>query len=73
MILANDDEEEESSNAETSQNSDSYGEEEKSIKKWSDRALMNKFGKMTAIGIEENESGKWIQKIRARCLLPHLL
>ena len=47
--------------------------EEESSKKWSDRALMNKFGKMTAIGIEENESGKWIQKIRARCLLPHLL
>ena len=48
-------------------------EEEESSKKWSDRALMSKFGKMTAIGIEENESGKWIQKIRARCLLPHLL
>ena len=55
MILANDDEEEESS------------------KKWSDHALMKKFGKMTAIGIEENKYGNSIQKIRARCLLPHLL
>ena len=52
MILANDDEEEESS------------------KKWSDHALMKKFGKMTAIGIEEEKNGSFIQKMRARCLLP---
>ena len=45
--------------------------EEESSKKWSDRALMNKYGKITAIGIEEvEERGGWIQKMRARCLLP---
>ena len=43
---------------------------EESSKKWSDRALMNKFGKMTAIEIEESGCGNLIQKIRARCLLP---
>ena len=43
--------------------------EDESRGKWSDRALMNKYGKITAIGIEEEE-GRWIQKIRARCLLP---
>ena len=45
-------------------------EEEKSSGKWSDRALMNKYGKITAIGIEEEEDGRGIQKMRARCLLP---
>ena len=44
--------------------------EEESRGKWSDRALMNKYGKITAIGIEEQNDGDWIQKIRARCLLP---
>ena len=44
--------------------------EEESRGKWSDRALMNKYGKITAIGIEEDEYGRWIQKMRARCLLP---
>ena len=44
--------------------------EEESSKKWSDRALMNKYGKITAIGIEERENGRLIQKMRARCLLP---
>ena len=44
--------------------------EEESSKKWSDRALMNKYGKITAIGIEEQTNGEWIQKMRARCLLP---
>ena len=44
--------------------------EEESSKKWSDRALMNKYGKITAIGIEEREDGCAIQQIRARCLLP---
>ena len=43
--------------------------EEESSKKWSDRALMNKYGKITAIGIEEHWNGVWIQKMRARCLL----
>ena len=38
--------------------------------KWSDRALMNKYGKITAIGIEEANDGNRIQKMRARCLLP---
>ena len=44
--------------------------EEESSKKWSDRALMNKYGKITAIGIEEEKDGHQIQKMRARCLLP---
>ena len=44
--------------------------EEKNSGKWSDRALMNKYGKITAIGIEEEEDGYHIQKMRARCLLP---
>ena len=67
MILANDDEEEEESSKKRSD------EEEESDDKWSDRALIEKFGKMTAIEIEESERGYYIQKIRARCLLPHLL
>ena len=48
-------------------------EEESSSRKWSDRGLMDKYGKITAIGIEEEKDGDWIQRIRARCLLPHLL
>ena len=48
-------------------------EEESSDGKWSDRGLMDKYGKITAIGIEEQKDGDWIQQIRARCLLPHLL
>ena len=45
--------------------------EEESRGKWSDRALMNKYGKITAIGIEEgDETSGCIQKMRARCLLP---
>ena len=44
--------------------------EEESRGKWSDRALMNKYGKITAIGIEEEKDGNRIQKMRARCLLP---
>ena len=80
MILAeNDDkeEDEESSNAENNENSDSDDydsdsdeEDEKIRGKWSDRALMKKYGKITAIGIEEQKNGKYIQKMRARCLLP---
>ena len=48
-------------------------EEKSSDGKWSDRGLMDKYGKITAIGIEEQKDGDWIQRIRARCLLPHLL
>ena len=44
--------------------------ESEGSRKWSDRALMNKYGKITAIGIKEESDGRWIQKIRARCLLP---
>ena len=44
--------------------------EEENSGKWSDRALMNKYGKITAIGIEESARGSLIQKMRARCLLP---
>ena len=70
MILDEKEEDEESSNAENNENSDSDEDEEKSSKKWSDRALMNKYGKITAIGIEEEKNGSFIQKMRARCLLP---
>ena len=45
-------------------------DKEEESKKWSDRALMNKYGKITAIEIEEEKDGDFIQKIRARCLLP---
>ena len=48
-------------------------EEESSSENWSDRGLMDKYGKITAIGIEEEKDGRCIQRIRARCLLPHLL
>ena len=44
--------------------------EDENSGKWSDRALMNKYGKITAIGIEEERDGDYIQKMRARCLLP---
>ena len=72
MILAKDDEEEEESK--NAENSDSDDEEkEESSGNWSDRALMNKFGKITAIAIGEEKRGRFIHKIRARCLLPHLL
>ena len=42
-------------------------EESEGGEKWSDRALMNKYGKITAIEVEEDK-GCWIQRIRARCL-----
>ena len=77
MILAeNDDKEEESSSSMNGENSDSESdsdEEESKYGKWSDRGLMDKYGKITAIGIEEEEDGFYIQRIRARCLLSHLL
>ena len=48
-------------------------EESEGSKKWSDRALMNKYGNITGILVEEREgnsigTGGYIQRIRARCL-----
>ena len=34
--------------------------------KWTDRALMLQFGLLTAVEVEEEENGLWIQRIRAR-------
>ena len=35
--------------------------------KWTDRALMLEYGRIDSIEIEEEEYGRWIQRIRARC------
>ena len=34
--------------------------------KWTDRALMLQSGLLTAVEVEEEENGRWIQRIRAR-------
>ena len=41
-------------------------EEVKGSSKWTDRALMLQSGLLTALQVEEQKSGKWIQRIRAR-------
>ena len=44
-------------------------EVEKEVKgssKWTDRALMLRSGLLTALQVEEQEDGDWIQRIRAR-------
>ena len=66
MIIANDEEESEgNTNGDADlTDSDSDGE---GGGKWSDRALMNKYGNITAIEIEEYK-GYCIHRIRARCL-----
>ena len=71
MIIANDEEESEgNTNGDADlTDSDSDGE---GNKKWSDRALMNKYGKITAIEVGESRIKSIeltnIHRIRARCL-----
>ena len=38
----------------------------KGSRKWTDRALMLQSGLLTAVEVEEEEDGWWIQRIRAR-------
>ena len=42
------------------------GESEEN-RKWTDRALMQEYGRIDSIEVEEEEDGDWIQRIRARC------
>ena len=42
-------------------------EESEENKKWTDRALMLEYGRIDTIEIEEENRGRWIQRIRARC------
>ena len=39
-------------------------------RKWTDRRLMETFGKMTAIEVQEHKDGENVERIRARCLSP---
>ena len=41
-------------------------EEVEGSSKWTDRALMLQSGLLTAVQVEEEEYGRWIQRIRAR-------
>ena len=41
-------------------------EEVEGSRKWTDRALMLQSGLLTALQVEEQEDGRWIQRIRAR-------
>ena len=41
-------------------------EEVEGSSKWTDRALMLQSGLLTAVEVEEEEKGRWIQRIRAR-------
>ena len=41
-------------------------EEVEGSRKWTDRALMLQSGLLTALQVEEEEDGSWIQRIRAR-------
>ena len=41
-------------------------EEVKGRRKWTDRALMLQSGLLTALQVEEEKDGDWIQRIRAR-------
>jgi len=61
-------EEEEVDGSNTDENSDSESEDGSSTK-WTDRALMEEFGSITCIEVEEKRDGyiiDWIQRIRAR-------
>ena len=42
-------------------------DEDEESKKWTDRALMLEYGRIDLIEIEEEENGRFIQRIRARC------
>ena len=41
-------------------------EEVEGSSKWTDRALMLQSGLLTAVEVEEQKNGRWIQRIRAR-------
>ena len=41
-------------------------EEVEGSSKWTDRALMLQSGLLTALQVEEEREGRWIQRIRAR-------
>ena len=41
-------------------------EEVEGSSKWTDRALMLQSGLLTALQVEEEKDGDWIQRIRAR-------
>ena len=41
-------------------------EEVEGSRKWTDRALMLQSGLLTAVQVEEDTLGRWIQRIRAR-------
>ena len=41
-------------------------EEVEGSRKWTDRALMLQSGLLTAVEVEEQKGGYWIQRIRAR-------
>ena len=41
-------------------------EEVEGSSKWTDRALMLQSGLLTAVQVEEQKNGRWIQRIRAR-------
>ena len=57
----------ENSDSDNNCDSDSDVEEEvEKSSKWTDRALMLQFGRLTALQVEEHESGNLIQRIRAR-------
>ena len=38
--------------------------------KWSDRDLAKEHGRLSAIEVEVQDDGKWIQRLRARCFPP---
>ena len=38
--------------------------------KWSDRDLAKEHGRLSAIEVEVQENGGWIQRVRARCFPP---
>ena len=42
-------------------------EESEENEKWTDRALMLEYGRINTIEIEEEQYGRFIQRIRARC------
>ena len=45
-------------------------EESEEAGKWTDRALMQEYGLIDLIEVEEEKNSDWIQRIRARCFPP---
>ena len=44
--------------------------EETDNKKWSDRDLAKEHGRLSAIEVEVENDGRWIERLRARCFPP---